>query len=119
MLRLVNKPLIVTGIVCFALITAVTCFAESHLYPKLSAGQISKDLNGQKVADWNFARDDHRTVQILDDNYNGHRAQIHVYILVIDGRGNHGRKGRLRLNYNWIDDEWKLITIKPLVFARW
>jgi hypothetical protein len=119
MLRFVHKNLIVTGIVCFALIMAVKCLAESSFYPKLSVGQVSKDLNGQKVADWHFARDDHKAVQILDGHYDGDMAEVRVYVLVIDGRGNHGRKGRLRLKYEWTVDEWKLIHIKPLVFARW
>lgn len=109
----------VGAVVLVVLFMAFECFAESSLYPKLTVGQISKDLNGRKVVDWKFERDDRKAIQILDGNYNGDVADVHVYVLVIDGRGNHGRKGRLRLYYKWTEDDWKLININPLVFARW
>ena len=112
-----NKGFIVAIVVVCSLL--VVCYAGASPYPKLSVRQISKDLTGKEVADWSFTRDDQKTIQILDGNYDGDMAEVHVYVLVIDGLGNHGRKGRLRLYYQWAEYYWKLMNIKPLVFLPW
>jgi hypothetical protein len=109
----------VLGIAVIVMSLAANCFAGTSSYPELDRGDIARDLIGKKVDDWKFEKDDHKAIWILDVHYGEDRAQVHVYIQVIDGGGNHGRKGRLRLYYKWTEKDWHLINIEPLVFEPW
>jgi hypothetical protein len=94
-------------------------------HPKITEEQLGKDIvgknTGEGILSWQFEKDEPREIKILETHYSGNKATI-----IIDMKTESAPRslthtkmsGRLRLQYEWIANEWNLVQVENLTFKK-
>jgi ankyrin repeat protein len=90
----------------------------ASFHPEIDVEHVQKDLLGRTVEGWTFQDFHHTKVNILNANYNEDIASVHVSTKSGQHGGLEGRSGELRLAYEWVSNDWKLLVIEPLSFTK-
>ncbi|MCK5014009.1 MAG: ankyrin repeat domain-containing protein [Candidatus Omnitrophica bacterium] len=94
------------------------CFALWGSYPEIDQQHVKQDLIGKRIQDWTFQKGAECRIKILDAKYEKNTATLYVSIKTLAAKGNSGRKGKLRLAYEYAANDWNLLDVKPISFSQ-
>lgn len=87
-------------------------------YSKITTEVIYQKIIGKSVGEgfrvWTFSKNEPRNITVIKSDYDGDNATIIIDIKTRSRRSKAG--GKVRLNFEWIADEWYIIKIDNLTF---
>ena len=88
--------------------------------PEVQVEQVESEILGRSVDEdlsgWVFNEGDEHTITFVETTYEKTKAEV-----VVDAESRHFpniSQGRLRLDYEWVAKEWKLIGVENLSFKK-
>lgn len=106
---------LVLGLVAVLVFIFLSGFSS---YSKITTEEIYQKIIGKSVGEgfrvWRFAKNEPRNITVIKSDYNGDNATI---IINIETRSHHSKAGgKVRLNFEWIADEWYIMKVDNLTF---
>ena len=117
--RIVTAVMICTG--CLLVLLMFGC----TIHPEITVEDIQQDIVGVTTSHGSstikFTKEDPRKITIVETDYSWNKAEIVIEmesemtsLLVIKSK----MSGKLRLHYEWIAEEWNLLSVDNLTFRE-